>query len=360
MRRNIFQKMNDNLKRFPRLHRTILHSHVAQKCYRLTRHYFCDLPQRPCHMHQLFINNAGDVVPCCIVGTQRKMVIGNVRDRDLKIKLKDFSAHCSCERFRLRSAKKGESVKIENINIELDLACQARCVMCCVDAPKLKDKHWTYDLYEMLSRQISDLQPSSLTVQGGEVLAQKKSLEWLKRIKAEHADISIYLVTNGNVTTDLLPTVTTVFAGVTVSFVGFQQHTYRTIMGLELEKTKDFVTGLAAHKNVSLTLKFLVTPVNFHEMSLFLLWALSVKPSHIVFSDASTESYINMKRFDDYWSEIVSRTGKDLVNIVRNYRQSTSGEQSVISFETAIIRLFSQSNAAIATEMEHLITLYLN
>ena len=360
MRRNVFQKLNDKLKRFPRLHQAVLSSQVAQSGYRLARHYLSNLPQRPCHLHQLFINNAGDVLPCCIVYTQRKMIIGNIRDPDLDTKLQNFNAHCSCERYRLRKATRDESVKIDNINIELDFACQAQCVMCCVDAPKLKQKYWQYDLYEDLSKLISAMAPKSLTVQGGEVLIQKKSMDWLRKIKQEHNDICIHLITNGNVTTDLIPTVTGTFEGLTISFVGFQHHTYRTIMGLDLDKTRNFVAALSADKRLNLTLKFLVTPINLHEMSLFLSWALSVNPNHITFSDAGNESFINMRNYNNYWSEIVNRTGKDIIEIVRSYQKTALDVKSVIFFDTAIIRLFRQSDVATAEEIESLITLYLH
>ena len=71
-----------------------------------------------------------------------------------------------------------------------------RCVMCCVNAP---DWRGQYDYYSQLEELIKQTQPEEILVQGGEVLIQKQSIEWLTQVKQDFPDIKISLVTNGNV-----------------------------------------------------------------------------------------------------------------------------------------------------------------
>ncbi|OVE74418.1 hypothetical protein BVX94_00405, partial [bacterium B17] len=113
-------------------------------------------------------------------------------------------------------------------------------------------------------------------VQGGEVLVQKKSLGWVRLIKEKHPSIKLSIVTNGNVGLEMVDVVEHLFSEVFVSVVGFQSETYKAVMGLNIEKTKTFVEKLLANNNIEVIPKFLITPINIHEVSLFLKWIIEL------------------------------------------------------------------------------------
>lgn len=267
---------------------------------------------RACHLNGLFITHSGDVYPCCDVWTRKGMKIGNINDNDLELKISGFNKSCHCERYILDPAL-GKKPNYDFFNIEFGLTCQGKCAMCCVDAPEWTEK---YDLYEALSRLVAWGQPKWLSVQGGEVLIQKKTLAWLETEKERKPDLKIDLVTNGNVSSDIIPYVESVFNTVTVSMVGFQPETYRKIMGMEINKTMAFVQELVRNRRVLLTAKFLITPLNLHEANLFLEWVAMIGPHKCAFQDSDTKHYINLHTRDAYWRKVVSRTGEDVRKVI--------------------------------------------
>lgn len=58
----------------------------------------------------------------------------------------------------------------------------------------------------------------------------------------------ISLVTNGNIDEEKIPRIAGLFGRITVSFVGFQPETYYKIMGLDINKTFNFVEKLLQTK----------------------------------------------------------------------------------------------------------------
>lgn len=269
-------------------------------------------PLRACHYTELFVNSSGEVYPCCLSWGRKSMRIGHLDDPDLSVKIAGFGGICSCERFRLRKGKVAGHHRYLLLNLELSLLCQAQCAMCCVNAPGWRGE---YDYYRQLEAMIDQLLPAEILVQGGEVLVQKPSIDWLSKVKNKHPGMKISLVTNGNVNDQITAAVGDLFSRVTISFVGFQAETYRKVMGLDIENSQRYAEQVMKNAGADVYLKYLLTPINVHETALFLKWAIDKAPKRIAISDASTHKYI--KNTDDrYWQKIYERTGGDVRSII--------------------------------------------
>jgi hypothetical protein len=209
--------------------------------------------------------------------------------------------------------------------------------MCCVSAP---DWHGNYDYYEALKRFVITTQPRTIHVQGGEVLIQKKTIEWLKEIKRLNQDIKLTLATNGNVDTDMVPIVSNLFSEVYMSIVGFQPGTYKRVMGLDIKKTKRFIEGLISTNTVKLQLKFMSTPITLHEAGSFFSWAVNLERVEISFADTSVRMYLNFKTFDNYWDKILLRTAEDLKRRILESKPILISGKRNIYFDTGMRDLF--------------------
>ncbi len=262
--------------------------------------------ERPCHYRELFVTSSGGVYPCCLTWNVPALRIGHITDRDLEDRIRAFEGTCRCASFTLRKGGPSDP-RDYKLNVETGLACNGRCAMCCVDAPSSRGG---YEYYADLERLIAGL-PSinHIVVQGGEVLIQKRTMEWLRALAARRPDIPLALITNGNVDEGMLPEVESLFFNVLVSVYGFQDETYRRITCMELEKTRRFATELVWRKKTTAHLKYLVTPLNLHELPLFLRWAASLGPETISVIDANTARYINRSTEDRFWDTVIVRTG---------------------------------------------------
>ncbi|MGA9347284.1 MAG: radical SAM protein [Anaerolineae bacterium] len=293
------------------------------------------ITDRPCHYYELFVCHNGDVYPCCLTWGREKMKIGHLDDLDLSNKIRAFSSSCECGEYRLRRANSEDSMNYQWLNIELSLACQGKCVMCCVKAPDWKG---SYNYYDSLTHLLEYCRPKGLLLQGGEVLIQKRSLDWVLSVRQRFGDdIHIALVSNGNVDVDMVDVVAQLFNRVTLSFVGFQTETYNTIMGMDVKRVKAFAEMLSKRRNVALYLKYLVTPINIHEAHVFFDWAVSLKPQQIQFAQASMASYIKKDTEDKYWDKICGRASEKLKAAwVRNKHILQSANTHVVFFEDTL------------------------
>ncbi len=226
------------------------------------------------------------------------------------------------------------------INIETSLSCQGRCAMCCVGAPTWRG---TYEHYEAVARLIAQLRPARLWVQGGEVLIQPRTLAMLDEIKRGRPDIEIALITNGSVDTGMVDTVERLFSSVYVSIVGFQPETYRSIMGMPFERMATFVDELRQRKAIDLTLKFLLTPSNLHELPLFLEWAIGKRPARVLVDDAGMADYANQRAPYDYWVKIVGRTLSHAEAVLKSHYPLLSQTGMKIFFTTPARRTLAWS-----------------
>jgi pyruvate-formate lyase-activating enzyme len=275
---------------------------------------------RVCHYEHLFVSHSGDLFPCCDTWNQPALRIGHLDEPDLMEKIRRFKVPCTlCGAYTLRAGKQDEPARVTDINIETSLTCQAQCAMCCVEAP---DWRGNYEYYDALMRLVGQLRPASLLVQGGEVLIQRRTLAMLDDIKCRWPAIRIGLVTNGSADTGMVDTVERLFSSVTVSIVGFQPGTYRSIMGLPFDRMAGFVDELSKRKGIELTLKFLLTPSNLHEAPLFLEWAIGKQPAKVVVDDAGMGDYVNRGAPYQYWPKMVARTLRETKAVLtKNYSQ---------------------------------------
>ncbi|MDD5069398.1 MAG: radical SAM protein [Candidatus Omnitrophica bacterium] len=266
------------------------------------------------------------------------MKIGHIDDDNIIGAIRNFYNKCSCERFNLIKGAADEKINISLLNIEFSLQCQGKCALCCVNAPSWKGY---YNCYDSLTKMVEILNPEKILAQGGEVLIQKKSLDWLNAIKNHHPEIKLLLVSNCNVDCSLIEEVEKLFNEVWVSFMAFQDETYERIMGMNVKKTIEFVEKLARNGKTRVVLKFLITPLSIHEVSQFLEWALNLNPFLIYIEDGSTEKYINLKTSDKFWEKISQRSGlKVKMFLVKNKRKLLDGS-TMIKFTNKSLRILS-------------------
>ena len=165
-------------------------------------------------------------------------------------------------------------------------------------------------------------------------MIQKKTVAWLESLKERSHNMEFGLITNGNVSLEMIPTVEHIFDDVWVSMVGFQPETYRKIMGMDINRTMAFVETLVKNRRVLLTPKFLVTPLNLHEANLFLEWIARITPHQCAFQDAESMSYINLNTRDVFWQKIISRTGADVRKFIVTQKEALSASGTVIKIDT--------------------------
>lgn len=94
------------------------------------------------------------------------------------------------------------------------------------------------------------------------------------------------------------------------TIVGFQSETYKTITGLDLKRTIRFAEELVKRKRLVVTLAYLITPLNVHEVTLFIKWAVKTAPDIIHVYDSEIHQYINSNTFDSFWEKIFERTAE--------------------------------------------------
>lgn len=270
--------------------------------------------KRPCHYKELFIQSSGDVYPCCRVWGRKDLLIGHITDQDLLNKIKNFNPrYCFCNKFSIRRSNASDIFKTNSLNLELSLACQAKCAMCCVNAPSF---HGSYNYYDLIEKLIQDIGTvNNIVFQGGEILVQKKSLEFIEKLRNKYSsDVYFHLISNGNIDASYVEYVEKLFDSITISIVGFQKETYKKIMGLEIDKMISFAEKLINRNVIKVSLKYLVTPSNIHETNLFLNWALQLAPSTSIqiVEMGNFDNYINYETNDDYWRKILDRVIKDI------------------------------------------------
>jgi pyruvate-formate lyase-activating enzyme len=272
-------------------------------------------------LKNIFINHDGDVFPCCRLLSRPQYRVGSIRDSDIADRIIEFDKECSCETYSSviipemsdqvetgYSLVKATSTAFNSFNIEFGLTCNAQCAMCCVHAPEWRG---TYELYDDLLRLIDRLRPGGIAVQGGEVLAQARTLDFLATVKGRFPSMRMHIITNGNAPLSSFRLFNVLFETATFSIVGFTDNTYRTIMGLDFDKTKAFIGKVLEAGKCKVSLKYLVTPLNVHEAHLFLDWAVRQKPASIQIADSNFMAYTKEDGIR-FWSAVVERSGRML------------------------------------------------
>lgn len=326
----LLKKISSELKRLER------RATNAVKKHKYKEKVSTQLKERACHFNELFITYTGEIFPCCLRRLDSKTRIAHINDDNLLNIIRGFYVDCHCQRFKLRKGLPGENITVQLINIELSLVCQGKCALCCVESPAWKG---IYDYYDSLTKVIDLLRPNEILVQGGEVLVQKKSLDWLEQIKDIYPTLNISLVTNGNANLNMLNRVEKIFNELKISFMAFESETYERIMGMSFEKTITFVEELARRKKVKLILKYLITPLSIHETNLFLEWAIDLNPFYTFIEDADTLRYINTHTKDKFWKKISERTGEKVKTILFNNKNKLLKSTMTVQFSTECIEI---------------------
>ncbi|MCU0294139.1 MAG: radical SAM protein [Thermoanaerobaculaceae bacterium] len=288
------------------------------------------LETKACHLGRLWVRHNGDL-HCCYRWSEPDMRIAHIDDADLMSAIRGFSHPCSCERYRLREAAPGEALSVDELVIEVSLACQGECAFCCVRADEWKGD---YERFDSLTKVIDLLNPKTIVVQGGEVLIQKRTLAWLEGIRDARPHLRISLITNGNVSVGMAGAVERIFDEVKVSVFGFEPATYERISGMELAGVVRFVEELASRKKVELVLKYVVSPLSFHEADLFLDWAIDVRPSYVFFEDVGTMAYLNTETPDGFWTKMSERTGRKVASVLRRRGERLRGGDMTVQFSS--------------------------
>lgn len=338
---------------YPLIRRIVSHGTVARLRARL-RTPARDAFVRPCHYTGLFLKYNGDVFPCCLVRDQPHMVIGNLDDPNLSEKIRSFGPPCSCEQFVLRHARRDELPCYQDFNIEFALTCQGHCAMCCVGSPGWKGTYYHYDALTALFERFG---PATLSVQGGEVLVQDRSLAWLCSAKQRRPNVRIGLITNGNVPLHQLEQVEALFHDVWISVVGFQPGTYRAIMGLDFGRMQSFAEALIRGGKVKVTLKYLVTASNVHEAGLFLQWAIELGPTQCAFQTSGLDAYVNPHAPNDYWRHIYRFAATHVKDVIERHKTDIGAKGIKILFDTECRRLFEVDDSFVqrhATIIAHM------
>lgn len=286
----------------------------------------------PCHYQELFIRHDGNIFPCCWTWKNEDRLIGNIRDSGWFDALGRFSMEaCSCKKCSYRNPRPGEAIRIRRLYIELSLNCNSRCAMCIAHAPEFNAEHGLVPCkhFDQLADAIGQLNPEVIYFQGGEVLIQQEAVDFIKTIKQKKPSRKIYVLSNGNNAKGAAK-----LEGVVdhwfFTLYGFQRHTYKTITGMNLNQTIQCIENVLIRGGEA-SVNYLATPLNIHEASLFLEWAVGLNVSSINILDASVENYINYEpvRWMDYvqfgatnlphryWQRILQRTAKRLNRCIK-------------------------------------------
>jgi hypothetical protein len=153
--------------------------------------------------------------------------------------------------------------------------------------------------------------------------------------------MKFHIITNGCFSSNLLPLFNVLFETATCSIVGFSEMTYKTIMGLNFEKTKKFVEEVLDAGKCNISPKFLMTPLNIHEVGLFIDWAARINPSSIQIVDANIEEYVVRNTKIPYWSRIYNRCGKYIVDGLSKNKILLSNNKTTVFISPSITKNFN-------------------
>lgn len=297
----------------------ILISSLAQTCP--------DIPFE-CTTKNLFIDVLGDVYPCPKPKVKERQIITNISNPNCIEDLVSFQPEpCVCRRgYSVRAC---EPLVIKRVAVEFGGICSGACTYCYQrhtmqnSGVKRSDG---YD-YDALERFLDGLTISELCVAGGEVLAQSKTIEFLKRYKAKHPQIKFVLKTNGYSKQVDLPG--SLFERVAISLNGFHQNTVSTIMGenVSIETIKEFCSQ-CVKKCEYTQIKYLLSPLTINDFPDFIDWAIGLKPQEISVTKAmlfgeekngsfSGSSFKGLNRA--YWDDVIFRISRKTIKKIKAY-----------------------------------------
>jgi len=109
---------------------------------------------------------------------------------------------------------------------------------------------------------------------------------------------------------------------------------------MELEKTRRFAELLVTRKKTTVHLKYLITPLNIHELPLFLQWAACLGPETVSVIDSNSTLYMNRGTPDRYWDKIIERTGEKLRSLLAGESKRLRASSTVVLIDALSREMF--------------------
>lgn len=255
----------------------------------------------------LYINRYGYIFPSC--KTYKDKPICSIRD-DLKIL---FSHFCGKKIFN-------------TVTIEFSSICHANCVYCF-------QKDGCYkkcDFFDELDIFFSIFETKEIYFSGGEILDQKDTISYIKKLRIKKSKTLFHLKTNGNFDDkNLINFVCNNFDSVVITFNGFSSKSTKLLMGnnIDVDKTKFFVKELVSSGKINVGIKYLLSPVSVLEINDFTRWAIETKPLSIIYQVAyfydlknegiSTRGNTLIDRKSFYWFSVLNKIGEEFKTILK-------------------------------------------
>lgn len=235
-------------------------------------------PDRPiaCASQHLYLSITGDLYPCPRMLDREP--ICNIGDMDRLDKIRAYDPWpCSCKRgYAVRSSS---PLTVDSLSIELGGRCNGDCVYC---YERLNSNCRAHRFaFETLSDFLDEICCTKITVAGGEVMHQPKTLKQLERLRLGKPGLFIGLKTNGF--SNEPERAMRLFDHILVSINSFNSTNLKMIMGqgVEIATLKFFCEAIADIDGNKLELKFLVTPLTVGDFSEFIKWAIPLQPKEI-------------------------------------------------------------------------------
>lgn len=217
----------------------------------------------------LYIDRYGNIYPDC--KTYKTPIICHITDKNAA----DIAR---------RQAFGADASGIFNmITIEVSSVCQANCLYCFQRDAHRNDK---YAYYDYLLPFLEKLDAYWVFFSGGEILIQNDAMDFMRNYRIANPNVWIHLKTNGNAEEREAAFVADVCDSIMISFNGFSSTSYRTIMGLDIERTKMFCQLIKNNGKTNLGIKLLNSPITIAETPEFLEWAFSLTPKCIAIQNA--------------------------------------------------------------------------
>ncbi len=286
----------------------------------------------------MYINRYGYIFPNC--KTYKTKHICHIRDNDAVNIVKGYY---------------GDDTPFHMITVEFNSVCNARCFYC---FQRDGIDNSTYEYYTELLLFLSEFSTHWIFFSGGEILVQPKSIEFMYNYRLKCPDSWIHLKTNGNADNDKIQFISDCCNSVMVSFNGFSPSIYRTIMGIDVEKTIKFCESIIHKTSTKLGLKFLNSPISIVDIPNFLNWSLSLDPQCIVIQTAYNYSFSPegaSSRLDstfdkmkpEYWNPIIERVSNNVEKILIDNYNKINSSGNYLTADKEFIDILSLSEKTI-------------
>lgn len=260
----------------------------------------------PCHMYMLCVNSVGDVFACC--RQLNNLVIGNLREDDITNRVLSYipQSKCVCDKARLRAATIAEQLCGPlSLTIELAGECNGNCTYCFQRSlPTFKKP---FGFYEELESFILKLGINYVTILGGEVSVQSKTIELMEHLAHNHVRIAI--ITNGAVPIRVEDKLLSMSDDFLITLNGFSERTVGCLSDLPFSRQLEFCENAIA-KASRVSVRFLITPLTLFEIPDFLNWATKQPFEHVLL-DVAVNTPDNYRESGEWGASSLKSLDKD-------------------------------------------------